>query len=108
MAQTRGQRLKVAMQARGLVKLSAMAAAAGVTESAISRWCHEGPMTIKNAVNVCEVLEISLDWLVLGRGSMEQTHQSTGQFYPQISSAIARMKPEVREHLSQFLSGIQR
>ncbi|WP_082120905.1 helix-turn-helix domain-containing protein [Dyella japonica] len=107
MEETRGSRLRTAMRARGLTKLSAMAAAVGVTESAISRWCHDGAMTIDNVVVVCGVLEISIDWLLLGRGEMEQHQVDTVAFHPLIARAVARMKPHVREHLSRFLSTVQ-
>jgi len=99
--------LRIAMRVRGLTKLSAMAAAVGVTESAISRWCHDGPMTIENVVVVCAVLEMSIDWFLLGRGDMDQHHADMLASHPPIARAIARMKPHAREYLSRFLSSVQ-
>lgn len=107
MAETRGSRLRMAMQAHGLSKLSAMAAAVGVSDSAISRWCHDGPMTLENVVALSEVLEVSIDWLLLGRGPMQQHDIVASTCHPQIARAVAQMKPHVREHLSRFLSTVQ-
>ena len=42
-----------------------------VHESAISRWRKGGPMSLEHAGRISEVLNISLDWLVLGRGEMD-------------------------------------
>lgn len=104
---TRGERLRAALCCRGVEKLSAAAAAFGVTESTISRWRADGHMTLENAIALCVVLDLSLDWLLLGRGSMEHHKGAPTVVHPQISKSLARLKPEVREHLSHFLSSIQ-
>jgi len=69
---TRGQRLQEAMAARGIRKQIVLAAELGVNESAISRWQQGYGLSLENAAKVCEVLDISLDWLILGRGHMDQ------------------------------------
>lgn len=107
MTDTRAKRLQSAMNRRGLTKLSAMAATMGVTESAVSRWRHGGKMTVDNVTVLCDVLDISMDWLLLGRGDMEQHKPSVGQIHPHIAHAVARLKPRAREHLSMFLRSIQ-
>jgi predicted transcriptional regulator len=48
MDNVRGNRLGEAMHARGVYKLSVLAALLGVTESAVSRWRHSGAMTVEN------------------------------------------------------------
>lgn len=100
-------RLKSAMGARGLTKLSAMSAAVGVTESAICRWRQGGTMSIENVTTLCRVLDISIDWFLLGRGHMEQHIAAPLPVYPRIAKAVAGMKPQVREYLSLFLQTIQ-
>jgi transcriptional regulator with XRE-family HTH domain len=107
MTDTRAKRLQSAMNRRGLTKLSAMAATMGVTESAVSRWRHGGKMTVDNVTVLCDVLDISMDWLLLGRGHMEQHKPPVLQVHPHIAQAVARMKPHAREHLSMFLTSIQ-
>ena len=43
-----------------------------VHQSTITRWKEDGPMSLVSACRLCEILDISLDWLILGRGLMDQ------------------------------------
>ena len=61
-----GARLREAM--RGRVPKQ-VAADVGVSQSAISRWLHGAPMTARYAAALCACLNVSADWLLLGRGS---------------------------------------
>lgn len=106
MTKAHGHRLRVAMQIRGISKLCAMAAAVNVSESAISRWCSGGTMTVANIITVCEVLNISADWLLLGRGQMDSQGVDTLTSHPEIGLALARMTPPARMHLERFLATI--
>jgi hypothetical protein len=56
------------MQLRGNYKAAALANALCVNEAAISRWKHGGPITLYHAANLCDVLDISMDWLIRGIG----------------------------------------
>ncbi len=67
-----GKRIEYALQYSRVKKLSALALELGVDDSAISRWRTNGNISIKNAGNLCSALDISLDWVVLGRGSIHQ------------------------------------
>jgi plasmid maintenance system antidote protein VapI len=78
-ARARGDRLKQAADARGFRKQLALAASIGVHESAITRWKDGGAITLPNALRLCSVLDISLDWLLLGRGSMDSHRVSVGE-----------------------------
>jgi transcriptional regulator with XRE-family HTH domain len=69
--ESRGDRLSHAIKGRGISKMMALALDLDVHESAISRWRKGGPMSLENAARISEVLDISLDWLVLGRGEMD-------------------------------------
>ena len=105
MSTTRGMRIQLAMRERSFTKLSALAAAVGVTESAISRWCHDGTITTENVVNLCTILDISIDWLLLGRGHMG--HGVVGAAGDaDIARMMERMSPRAREHLVQLLDAI--
>jgi transcriptional regulator with XRE-family HTH domain len=53
-------------------KQFALAHELGVHESAITRWKEDGPMGLSSAIRLCAALDISLDWLLLGRGSLEE------------------------------------
>jgi transcriptional regulator with XRE-family HTH domain len=67
----RGERLSFALRLRRVPKMTSLAADLGVDESAISRWRKGGAMSLQSARRLSEVLDISLDWLVLGRGEVE-------------------------------------
>ncbi len=69
---SRGERLQNAMAARGIRKQIVLATELGVNESAVSRWQQGAGLSLEHAVRLCETLDISLDWLVLGRGHMDQ------------------------------------
>jgi transcriptional regulator with XRE-family HTH domain len=66
-----GKRLQQALRRRRIRKLHALAAEIGVDQSAISRWRNGLPISLANAVVLCRALDISLDWLITGRGAME-------------------------------------
>jgi transcriptional regulator with XRE-family HTH domain len=66
-----GERLQQALRWRRIRKLHALAVEIGVDQSAISRWRKGQPISLPNAISLCRALDISLDWLVTGRGAME-------------------------------------
>jgi plasmid maintenance system antidote protein VapI len=63
---TRGERIRLALAARGVRKQQALAAELDVHESAITRWKENAALSLDNAVKLGAVLDISLDWLLLG------------------------------------------
>lgn len=69
---TRGKRLVEAMNKRGMQKQHALAYAVGVNESAVTRWKRDGPMSLENAIALCQTLDISLDWFLIGDGTMDR------------------------------------
>jgi transcriptional regulator with XRE-family HTH domain len=69
---TRGTRIKQALRARGIRKQHALASALKVHESAITRWKEDGNMSLENAIALCQELDVSADWLLLGIGHMDQ------------------------------------
>lgn len=68
---TRGERIREALAARGIPKQQALAAELKVHESAISRWKDGKSISLDSAIALGAALDISLDWLLLGRGSMD-------------------------------------
>jgi transcriptional regulator with XRE-family HTH domain len=72
---TRGDRIKQALQARRIRKQHALASALKVHESAITRWKEDGNLSLENAIALCQELDVSADWLLLGLGHMDQ-HKS--------------------------------
>src|SRR5262249_47258006 len=69
---SRGARIKQALQVRQVRKQHALASALGVHESAITRWKENGSMSLENATALCQELDVSADWLLLGLGHMDQ------------------------------------
>lgn len=68
---TRGERIRQALIARGVRKQQALAAELNVHESAITRWKENAAMSLDNAIALASVLDISLDWLLLNRGTID-------------------------------------
>ncbi|MDJ1159089.1 helix-turn-helix transcriptional regulator [Chelatococcus sp. SYSU_G07232] len=66
-----GKRLQHALLKRRISKLYALAAEIGVNESAMSRWKKSDAISVHNAIQLCAALDISLDWLLMGRGSID-------------------------------------
>ncbi|MDI1328365.1 MAG: helix-turn-helix transcriptional regulator [Brevundimonas sp.] len=65
------ERLGEALRQRRIGKLQALAAELGVDESAISRWRRGPAISIANAIRLSQTLDVSLDWLVTGRGHID-------------------------------------
>ena len=70
-APARGARIAQALKLRGVRKQQALASELNVHESAITRWKGGEAMSLENAVAFCAALDISADWLLLGRGTIE-------------------------------------
>jgi hypothetical protein len=69
---TRGARLIEAMKISGMQKQYALAYTLGVNESTVTRWKNDGPMSLDHAIALCHALDMSLDWFLVGYGSMDQ------------------------------------
>lgn len=91
----RGSRLAEAMLLRGWNKQTALAEALGVKPSAVSRWLKSGSLSFEHAVALCEFLDISLDWLMLGRGKPDIEDRHDKRPEPAIQT-------RAREALRQF------
>ena len=68
----RGQRLEQALRIRNIGKMYVLAIEMGVSESTISRWKKGAPITTENLIKLCQILDISADWLLLDRGDIDQ------------------------------------
>ncbi len=102
--ESRGDRLSRAIKGRGISKMMALALDLDVHESAISRWRKGGPMSLENAARISEVLDISLDWLVLGRGEMDAHSAETlvsEEF--ELVQIVRRLRRSAVQHLMALL-----
>lgn len=71
-AESMGNRLEKALEARNVRKIYPLALELGVNESCISRWRRSGSISTDNAIKLCHLLDVSVDWLLSGRGDMDQ------------------------------------
>jgi transcriptional regulator with XRE-family HTH domain len=104
----RGGRFRLAMAHRKVRKQFALAVDLGVDQSTLSRWSKGATLTLDNATRLCEALDISLDWLLLGRGEMEQ-HKKRGLTEEewQLVLALRRLPDEVRSSLTRHVRALQ-
>jgi transcriptional regulator with XRE-family HTH domain len=104
---SRGERLSQAIKGRGITKMLPLAADLRVHESAISRWRKDGSMTLDNAVRLSEVLDVSLDWLILGRGDMDlHKGQASRVEETTLVDLSHRFQPKALVHLLAFLESV--
>ena len=89
---TRGERIRQALNERGVHKQQALAAELKVHESAITRWKEGKEISLDNAIAFGAVLDVSLDWLLLGRGTID-SHKENGGVDPALRQIAARISP---------------
>lgn len=100
-----GPRLREAMALRRVGKMLGLACQLGVHESALSRWKHGGAMSLVNVVSVCEALDISMDWLVLGRGHPEAHKNGESSLVDQeVLGALVPYAGDAKAALTRFLT----
>lgn len=63
----RGRRIKKAMKTKGYRKATALAAQLDISPAAITKWTQGYAMSIGHVCNLAGLLDVSLDWLLLGR-----------------------------------------
>lgn len=101
----RGDRLVQAMRARQIKKTYAIAIEVGVSESSFSRWRNGGTISTESAIKICEVLDISLDWFLAGRGNMNQhKERSITDYEYQLVKNLRNLPQEAIDSLNQFLN----
>lgn len=63
-------------------------------------------MTLGNVAIVCDRLDISADWLLLGRGHMDMHLSDAAQNFPHIARNLAKLSPHARLELNHFLAAL--
>ncbi|MFL1419326.1 helix-turn-helix domain-containing protein [Pseudomonas fildesensis] len=106
MQSTLGVRICEAMEQRKLSKLYAVAVALDVTESAVCRWRKNGRITVENIIALCELLDVSTDWLLLGRGTMDTHRNAQPTGAPQPRRPLSTLPDAAVVHLESFLAAI--
>ncbi|WP_102867259.1 helix-turn-helix domain-containing protein [Pseudovibrio exalbescens] len=64
-----GSRLHAIASERGWTKQLSLASALNVDVSTVSRWLKGGQISLDHLIQLSTLLDVSLDWLVLGRGT---------------------------------------
>ncbi len=103
----RGERIARAIEITKAGKLSALALQIGVNESAICRWKKNGKITLDNACVLCETLDVSMDWLALGRGTCFQHRKKINVTHDHVESKeLRRLSEDSVDRLSDFIKSV--
>jgi transcriptional regulator with XRE-family HTH domain len=92
-------------------KLYPLALEIGVDESALSRWRHGQQISLENAVRLATHLDVSLDWLLTGRGTLDGHRPSGGPILPtpaerEVVERLRRLPPEALPLLAALLDAL--
>ncbi|MCM2477468.1 helix-turn-helix transcriptional regulator [Rhizobium sp. CG5] len=103
----RGQRIRRAMADRNFSKTQALAAELKVSVAAVSRWQNGGHVSLKNACDFAQRLDVSLDWLLLGRGNIDwhRDNQLTSAELQWILS-LRTQPPKIRSLLTDLVQAL--
>lgn len=98
------RRLDVALRARRIGKMYALAVALGIDESALSRWRRGRSISVDNLIRLSRHLDVSIDWLLTGTGSMEPAAADPAAGRRQeIAADFAALDPATCEHLAGLM-----
>ena len=107
MVPSRGDRLTNALKARRVPKNYALAVDINVDESAISRWKKDGSISTEHVARLCEVLDVSADWLLLGRGNMDShKHFSASVAERELITLLRTLPPDSVDYLARFIMSV--
>ncbi|WSH68651.1 helix-turn-helix domain-containing protein (plasmid) [Rhizobium ruizarguesonis] len=73
----RGKRIREAISRGKFRKVHALAAELNVSVAAVSRWQNGDHTSLESACALARLLDVSLDWLLLGRGAIDGHKNST-------------------------------
>jgi transcriptional regulator with XRE-family HTH domain len=100
------------MKIRGMQKQYALAFTLGVNESTVTRWKNDGPMSLESAIALCQTLDMSLDWFLVGYGSMDQhttradAAAEDDELWSSFNKAAATMTTQSKTLLIAFFDSI--
>ncbi|WP_157771865.1 MULTISPECIES: helix-turn-helix domain-containing protein [Pseudomonas] len=99
-------RLKQALELKCRGKRYALAVEIGVHPSSVGRWLQGGPITVENLVQIATALDISLDWLVLGRDGGCSKADALSSIEGRLLAELRLMSPASIEHLAVFVESL--
>jgi transcriptional regulator with XRE-family HTH domain len=95
-------RLRTAMETKRRRKLFAFSHEIGVSPSTVTRWLQGQPISSDNLVRLAEALDISIDWLLMGKGDMSPTALPASNEL----DALRRLPPDAKAALRDLFSRI--
>lgn len=96
-----GERLQFIIKHRNYNKQIALASELGVDKSTVCRWIQGENIKLSYVIQICEILDISADWLLMGRGSHSpyNRHEQSEVLFDHLPSEINERILEVFLHL---------
>ncbi len=95
-------------------KQHALAFALGVNESTVTRWKRDGPMSLESAIALSQVLDISLDWFLVGSGAIDRNPDRSvaaaedERLWSSFKRIGAAMTPRSKALLLAFMESVAR
>jgi hypothetical protein len=79
-----------------------------VNESALTRWRQGGDISLDSAARLSTLLDVSLDWLVLGRGRHDMHHSpSPSPSGSDLETLIASLPSAAQDAFMMFLKALR-
>ncbi|MGB3313952.1 MAG: helix-turn-helix domain-containing protein [Albidovulum sp.] len=92
-ASKRGERIRHAIKIAGRPKLMALAASLDVSPAALSKWRYGQNISLENICRLALQLDVSLDWLLLERGSPKSHRDANGSRTDQELVELLTLRP---------------
>lgn len=102
-----GNRLQQAISRQNIHKSYALAFEMGVAESTVSRWKQSGPISLQHAVKLCEILDVSMDWMFTGREKFgAPPHIYASRHHDMLFRKIEAMPARATKALTEFIDAV--
>ena len=96
-----GNRLGQLLKQQQNFKQLALANAIGVAESTISRWLAGENIKMSHLITLCDFLDVSLDWLITGRGSPLQ-HKTSQNNDDSLDALPVEIKQDIHKLVTKL------
>jgi transcriptional regulator with XRE-family HTH domain len=93
-SEERGKRIRYAIKIYGRPKLLSLAEELEVSPGAVSKWRYGRNFSLDNICRFATVLDVSLDWLLLGRGFPEAHKDAELSAAEQELILLLRLRPK--------------
>lgn len=103
----RGERIRHAMFVRHFSKTQALATELKVSVAAISRWQNGGHVSLQSICEFAARLDVSLDWLLLDRGSIDwHKHDRVTPVEMQFLESVRDQPTRIRTALGDLVDAL--